>query len=135
MRIIIDTNIFVSGLLGSPSCRKIYSLFKENKFILIISEILFEELKFVIERPKFHLLIDNEERKEVILFIKYRAIFIKPEEKINICRDIKDNKILECALKAKANLIVTGDKDLLTLKTFRGIPIIKPKDFIKELEK
>lgn len=135
MLAVIDTNIFISGLLSSASCRKIFLSFKEEGFSLILSEMLFEELKFVTERPKFHLLIDSEERKEVMSFIKSHAIFVKPKEKVNICRDIRDNKLLECALEAKSDFIVTGDKDLLVLKSFRGIPIITAKEFLRRLRK
>ncbi len=135
MLAVIDTNIFISGLLGSGACRKVFLSFKEQQFTLDISEILFEELKFVTERSKFHSLIDSKERKEIIFFIKSHAIFVKPKEKVNICRDAKDNKLLECALRAKPDFIVTGDKDLLVLKSFQGISIISPKEFLIRLKK
>ena len=135
MRVVIDTNIFISGLLGSGSCRKVYLSFKEGEFELVVSEVLFEELKFVIERPKFHLLIDAEEKKEVILFIRSKAIFVKPKRKFNICRDTKDNKLLECALEARADFIVSRDKDLLILKSFLGTSIVSPKEFLNKLKK
>lgn len=135
MDAVVDTNIFISGLLGSGPCRKIYLSFKEGRFNLFISEILFEELKFILERPKFNLLINRQEREEMLSFIKFRAVFDKPKEKVNICRDIKDNKVLECALETNPNFIVTGDTDLLVLKTFRGIPILKPKEFLTHLNK
>lgn len=135
MRAVIDTNTFISGLLGSRTCRKIFLFLKEKMFSLDISEVLFEELKFVIQRPKLRPLINNEERKEIISFIKHQAIFIKPKEKVNICRDTKDNKILECALEAKSDCIVSGDKDLLVLKSFRRIPVITSKEFITRLTK
>ena len=133
MHAVVDTNIFISGLLGSDTCRKVFLSFKEQRFELVISEILFEELKFVLDRPKFRLLIKSGEKKEAISFIKSHAIFVKPKEKVDICRDAKDNKVLECALEAKCDCIVSGDKDLLVLKSFRGIPVISTTKFLSKL--
>ena|SRR3989338_1911819 len=134
MRAVIDTNVFVSGLLGSGACRKLYLSLKEGTFIIMTSEILLEELEFVIGRPKFHLLINSEERKEVISFVRSHALSVRPKEKVNICRDTKDNKVLECALEAEVDFIVSGDEDLLVLKSFRNIPIINPREFLKRLK-
>lgn len=94
MRVVIDTNIFVSGLLGSGTCRKLFLSFAEQRFDIVISEILFEELRFV-----------------------------------------KDNNILECAIEAKADCIVSRDKDLLILKSFHSIPILLPHQFLARLKK
>lgn len=135
MRVVIDTNVFISGLLGSITCRNIFLIFTKEKFELVISEVLFEELKFVIARPKLHLLIDSQEKEGVISFIKYRALFIKPKERVDICRDTKDNKILECALEANVNFIISLDNDLLSIKSFRGIPILSPKEFLLRLKR
>jgi putative PIN family toxin of toxin-antitoxin system len=135
MHAVVDTNVFVSGLIGSGACRKVFLAFKEGRFSLIISEILFEELEFVTQRQKFHPLINSQERKEAISFIKFRAIFIKPKERVSICRDPQDNNILECALASRPGFIVTGDRDLLVLKSFRGIPIITPAAFLPFLNK
>jgi predicted nucleic acid-binding protein len=54
-----------------------------------------------------------------------------PIEKISLCRDIEDNKILECALAGKVDFIVSGDKDLLSLHLFKNIPIITPRKFLE----
>ena len=51
----------------------------------------------------------------------------------NVCRDVDDHIVIECALEAQAHFIITGDKDLLTIKTFKNIHIITPEDFLKIL--
>jgi uncharacterized protein len=66
-----------------------------------------------------------------LLFLHDRVRLIVPGRNIVLCRDPDDDKFLSCAVSANATWIVSGDKDLLTLKAIEGIPIIKPADFIK----
>lgn len=133
MLAVIDTNVFVSGLLGSGICRQIFLAFKDNKFNLLTSEVLFDELVYVLKRPKFHLLIDSKGKEDLLSFIRYTAIFVSLKKKIKICRDAKDNMVIECAFEGKSDYIVSGDKDLLTLTRFHNIPIISPKEFLADL--
>lgn len=133
MATVIDTNVIVSGLLTKGTCRELISLLKNNKFILAISPILFEELKFVIGKEKFQLLMNEDDKEGIISFIKSHALFFEPKIKLKLCRDTKDNKILETAITAKADFIVTGDDDLLSIKGF-STPIITPKEFLKILQ-
>ena len=132
LKVVIDTNILVSILKGSRVLSPIYNAFKNNRFTLIISHEILEEFAAVLYRPS--LKIDPKDVRELFKLIKIKSTRVEPRIRVNACRDNKDNFILELAIEAKANLIVTGDEDLLTLKTFRSIPIIKPKDFIKRLE-
>lgn len=67
--------------------------------------------------------ITSDQIIQKIVFLAH--LVIGPKLNIKICRDPKDNKILECAAHAKADYIISGDKDLLILKDFRGIPIVK----------
>lgn len=131
---VIDTNILVSILKGSPKLSFIYDAFKKDKFKLAISDELLKEFSAVLYRP--HLKIEYHDIKELFRLIKARAVRIKlPFPSIDICRDPEDNFILEIALEAKADFIVSGDKDLLVLKSFRGIPIITPREFFACLKK
>lgn len=59
------------------------------------------------------------------------AIKVIPKEKVNVCRDPKDNMFLELSLSGNADYLVTGDKDLLEIKEFKGTKIIKPKEFLE----
>lgn len=135
VRAVVDTNVIISGSLKPGNPRKIWSAFKSGKCRFVLSSSMLRELNVVLQRPKFHNLINEDGRKEIVLYLELLAELIEPAEAVTICRDPEDNHILSCALKAEVDFIVTGDKDLLTLKSFRGIPIVKPKEFLARLKK
>ena len=87
IRAVIDTNIFISCLLKSPANLAVYHAFKENKFTLIISDRLIEEIKEVFRGKE--LKVDPLAVEELITVIKLRAITVNPKTKLNICRDKK----------------------------------------------
>ena len=62
-----------------------------------------------------------------------KALIVKPRVKVKACSDPEDDAVIECAIAAKAKRIVTGDQDLLTMKTYRGISIISPRSFASSL--
>lgn len=129
--IILDTNIFISSLLKSKNCLVILEALKQDKFKLILSERLIEEFLIVAKDPKFE--FSKYEIEELEELIKEKAEIVNPAEKVSVCRDPKDNIVLECALAGKPDFIVTGDKDLLSLKKFNNIPIITLYEFVKLL--
>lgn len=135
-RVVVDTNVLVSGLLGiknSPSSR-ILTAIRNQQIILVISPVILEEVVDVINRERIVKLtkMRDEERKEFIdeLIERSEVTAGKQMSKI-VGRDVKDDKFLACACEAKADYIVTGDEDLLTLREYEGIKIIKPREFIK----
>ena len=135
VRIALDTNVIVSAVVRGGIPRKIWSAFKEGQITLIFSFSMLEELKRVFKKSKFTNIINEEEAKKILLFIELFAEFIElPAVKISVCRDPADNHILLAASSGKADFIVTGDKDLLVLKSFRKIPIITPRELLKILE-
>ena len=128
MKIVIDTNIWISYLLGSllqGLDNKILS--KEIK--IVVSNEMLKELAAVLARPKFKEIISYKQIKKLFSLIDGYAVIVSPKQKVDVCRDKKDNFLLEVALEAKAEYLVTGDNDLLVLNNFRGIKIVKPKDF------
>ena len=133
IRITVDSNVFISGLLDSKDCKTVFTAFKRHKFVLIISSVLFQELLWVLARPKFNQITNKEEGRDVLNSIKDLAIFVEPSQPISVCRDIKDNKVLECAVEGQCQYLVTRDQDLLILKDIQKIPIITPKEFMKIL--
>ena len=128
-KIVVDTSVFVSALLCSKSCRHIYELLKEDRFRLVISKNLLTELKNVLTLAKFE--FTKEEIDELTEHISRKAQKVESTAKIDICRDPKDNIVLECAAAGKADFIVTEDNDLLSLKSFRKIRIITPRKFLE----
>lgn len=135
VRVLVDTNVIVSAAIKGGTPRKIWSAFRKSKIRLVFSSSMLGELIKVFKRSKFTNLISEDEAKKILLFIKLFAEFIEPTAKTTICRDPADNHILATASSAEADFIVTGDKDLLVLKSFRKIPVITPKEFIKRLKK
>ena len=87
----------------------------------------------VLSRDKFDKYLPKEEREKQLKLIFEQAEFF-PTGKLTIlaCRDVEDNKFLELALAAKADCIITGDKDLLVLHPFHDIPILSPSDFVNQ---
>jgi len=135
LKVIIDTNILISGLLKSPSCRKIIRLLEEKRFILITSPPILDELMGVISRPKFHNVILRETIEKLIEIMKTQAILVKPSRLLFVIKeDPADNRFLEAALQANVDLIISGNHHLLSLKNFHNIPIITSKEFLSRLK-
>ncbi|MEK6751626.1 MAG: putative toxin-antitoxin system toxin component, PIN family [Chloroflexota bacterium] len=128
MRVVLDTNIFISSILGGR-LKIIVDEWKAGKFKLIVSEAIAREYLDVINRPKFK--IPQIEIVTATEYLLQNAEFVTPEEKIVvIVADSTDNKFLEAAVAGKVNYIVSGDGHLLDLGSFRDIPIITARDFI-----
>lgn len=125
MRVVFDTNIFISAALKGGFSEDILKMASSNIITLICSEDILNEL--------FEKLIDKFEWKTgnaqfFVETIEEISEIVKVEEKLSvIARDPKDNKILECAVSGKADLIVSSDQDLIKLKKFQNIAIVHPK--------
>lgn len=131
-RAVVDTNVFVSIILGGILSETLYKDLQEENVRLILSETLLDELLYVLSRPKLR--FDKTHSDNVVNFLLKKAEFVTPSETISLCRDPKDNKVLECAAAGNPDFIVTGDEDLLVLEPFRGIPILRPNEFLVRLK-
>jgi putative PIN family toxin of toxin-antitoxin system len=132
MRIVLDTNIFISAVLGGR-LGVIVDEWKAGKFTLIITDAIAREYLDVINRPKFK--IPENEIIATTDYLLQTAEFVTAQEEISfIVADPTDNKFLEAAIAGKANLIVSGDNHLLELKSFREVPIITAREFITQLK-
>ena len=134
MRYVFDTNVIVSSLLfenGNPSKAFRYAL-KYGEILLSLE--LLEELSDVLGREKFNRFVTSEERDEFLEIFVERAVLVEVIEKVQECRDPKDDKILELALNGGAEYIVSGDKDLLVLNPFRDVKIITVEEFLRTVE-
>jgi len=126
MKVVIDTNIWISYLLGSllqGMDEKILS--KEIK--VVVSNETLKEMSEVSSRPKFKNIFTAKRIKELFSLLDSYAIVVSPSQKVNVCRDGKDNFLLEVALEGEADYLVTGDEDLLVLDPFHNTKIVKPK--------
>ena len=131
LRLVIDTNILVSSILIESSLPDI--AFKEARKIgtILFSDVTFQELQEVLTRSKFDKYIPLDIRSQFLAKIKLESEQILVSEIVNKCRDPKDDKFLDVALNGQATHIITGDKDLLELNPFEGIPILTPKQFLE----
>lgn len=128
---VFDTNSLISAFLikSSVSALALDRVIANGR--LASSPSCLQGFSEVIFRAKFDPYFKEErERMEAIQQVERNSIIFLPGETIQDCRDLKDNKFLELAVEAKARCVITGDKDLLVLNPFRGIPILTPSDFL-----
>jgi len=105
---------------------------RDGAYVLLYSEPLLTELVDVLNQPRIRdkYSLTPEDIKTIVALILLRGETVVPKRRITICRDPKDNMFLEAAADGSANMIVSGDDDLLSLEAFEGIPIATPADFL-----
>lgn len=129
IRIVLDTNVVVSALLNPDRARNILKLILERRARHFSSIDILQELRTVLSRAQFRL--NREQVDAFILEWEEISQMVSVDLKIQeICRDSDDHIILECAVKSKADFIVTGDADLLVLNEFLGTRIVTPAGFL-----
>ncbi len=130
MRAVIDTNVFVSSFFGGNP-RKIIDLWKNDKLTLCLSNAVLDEYINVLRRIG---LKDEAELEELILLFSsgFNLLFTTKTPKVKIIRnDPDDDKFIECAMALKADVIITGDREVLSIKEYRGIKIMTPLQFLE----
>lgn len=131
LKVVFDTNIFISAIIFGGNPRTCLELAREGKIQLFSSlSILLELAKKLAAKFGWK----DKDIKEVIQGISKFAVIIKPTIKIDkIKGDKTDNRILECAVTAKADCVISGDKHhLLSLKKFENIPILSSTQFLNK---
>lgn len=104
-----------------------------NEFSVIASQFTLSELFETLLNSKFDKYVTVPKRIEFLKIYKNALQIIQVTESINVCRDPKDNMFLELAVSGNAQMIISGDKDLLELNPFRDIRIISPKEFLEQI--
>jgi putative PIN family toxin of toxin-antitoxin system len=131
VKVVIDTNIFVSSFLGGNP-RKIIDLWKNEKITLCLSNAILDEYIDVLRRIG----LKNEYELEELLSLfstGFNILFITKTPKIKIIKsDPDDDKFIECALALKADAVITGDREVLAVKEYMGIRILTPKQFLEK---
>ena len=130
MRCVVDTNVFVSAVIFPDAVprRAVSSVL--NREVLLISESTLQELTEVLFRPKFDPYISCKERALFLVQLGSVAEVVPIIQLARECRDPKDDKFLELALNGRADVIITGDEDLLEMNPWRGFQIISPAEYI-----
>lgn len=131
LKVVLDTNILVSALLFRGELSRLIDLWKKDRVIPFISKETFQELKAVLEYPKFHLTKDEIRtiiEEEILPFFEVVDV---ASEVSGICNDPDDDKFISCAISASADFIVSGDKHLCELHTYKSVKIIRAADLMK----
>jgi putative PIN family toxin of toxin-antitoxin system len=131
LRCVFDTNVIISAALFeySKPAQALEKVFAIGE--LLFSEATENELEDTFFRKKFDPYLTVEERTEFLHYFLQQSVKIQITRSVSICRDPKDNMILELAVSGQADVIITGDKDLLDLEHFEGISILSPKGFLE----
>ncbi len=130
-RVVLDTNIYLSGIIFGGNCRRILDLVIEKKVISFTSTPILLELSEKLDR-KFHW--NKGQIITTVKFISKTVSLVFPKQKLDVIKmDKSDNKIIEAAVTADSDFIVTGDNHLLKVKRFNDIKIVSPAQFLKLL--
>jgi putative PIN family toxin of toxin-antitoxin system len=129
MRVVFDTNIFVSAFIIPGSlAEKAFLKVIEREDILLLSKEMLDELLSILS-TKFSR--DREEISRVAVIISEMVEWVKPNIRISVLKDEPDNRILECAASGEADIIVTGDKEMLRLKVYGKTRVISLKAYLE----
>lgn len=134
-RAVLDTNVVVSALLFRGETSRLHTLWKKKAFTIVATKEVMEEYLRVLAYPKFGLTereIRDIVHEELLPYVEPVSVQGKPDA---LCPDPDDEKFLSCAEGAKADMIVSGDADLLRLKRYKGCPILSIKTFLKRFGK
>lgn len=139
MKVVLDTNVFISALLWQKSIKEILNLARQKKIQICVSQKILTEFTKVLKYPKFSQRLKSigKTPSEIINeFLEIIKLYSSIELKTAIIKeDPSDTKFLSCAFSCGASFIISGDKHLLSLKKFRNIPILSPQKFLKILKK
>lgn len=129
IKVVLDTNVLISSLFWKGHSRSIVDLAISNKIKPITSPEILEETEAVLYEG-FPGVPYNRIEEIIKDILSYSSVISASTITVKGLRDIKDTKIIACAISAKAEYIITGDKDLLILKEYKGIKILNPKTFL-----
>jgi putative PIN family toxin of toxin-antitoxin system len=137
IRAVVDTNVLVSGLMsesGPPS--EIVDAWLEGRYTLITSPYMVEELVHVLSYPRIRdrLRLERDELQAIVIALLAQAEVTPGQLPLaDVTRDPRDDAVVACAIEGGAEVIVSGDQDLLALGTYRGIEVVTPRRFTELL--
>jgi putative PIN family toxin of toxin-antitoxin system len=129
-RVVLDTNVVLSGLLFPGSVPSL-ALLNAQAATVLASDATLLELLEVMSRDRFDRYVDRDLRQHLVAEFANACETVQIVSPIHVCRDSKDDKFLEVAVDGRADLIVTGDRDLLDLHPFQGIAILTPAEYLE----
>ncbi len=135
VKVIIDTNLWISFLIGLKSSSILRSILTDGKITIVMTDILQQEIMTVASRPKFSRYFAPDACERLLSFLRSRSEFHPLDEIPQRCRDSKDDYLLELARVSDADILVSGDEDLTEMKQFGHCHIITLSQLKKALKK
>ena len=129
MKIILDTNVFISGIFFSGPPSQILKAWQNSRLQIVLSQEILNEYQRVAESlaakfPTIDIL-------PIIELITIHGQLIDTEGfDVSVCDDPDDNKFMECAIAGNSEIIISGDKHLLKVSGYQGITVLKPREFV-----
>lgn len=136
MRVVLDTNVLISGTFWIGDSFRILNLVDSRKIVLILSKEILEEYDRVVHSDEImEKSAYREERVSVMRKLFMISEMVTPTTRVQIIKDDPDdNKFLDAAIEGRAKYVVSQDRHLLNLKDFRSIVILEPKEFLLLLQ-
>jgi putative PIN family toxin of toxin-antitoxin system len=133
-RVVIDTNVLISGLLATTStpAKAVERAITTGQIVATTATL--RELIAKLLSPKFDRYASRERRDALLLRLAPLVEIVEAVQEIRASRDRRDDKFLDAAVNGRADVLVSGDRDLLALNPFRGIPIVTPSEYLKRPE-
>jgi putative PIN family toxin of toxin-antitoxin system len=129
VKVVLDTNVFVSGVFFSGPPFQILEAWRTGEIQLVVSPEILDEYRRVGEiLAEEHPAVNLEPMLEYV--IQHAVVFSVPPLPEKVCEDPDDDKFLACALASESNLVVSGDKHLLKVSGYQNIEVLKPRDFL-----
>ena len=134
LSVVFDTNIWVSFLIGKV-LSGLEDFIIDNRIQIVLSDELLEEMNDVLHRPKFQRYFTVEVINELVSLMLGKVEMVEIKEAFDVCRDPKDNFLLDLCVSGNADYLISGDEDLLTLNSFGRTKIINYRKFQEVLDK
>ena len=138
LRVVLDTNEFVSSVLvhhGLPA--QVLDAWRQRQFILIVSPAIIAEIRFTLNYPRIRRKypITDADVQSLVALLTHDAVVVPGTVTVSgvIPDDPDDERVLACAVEGQAELIVSGDRHLLSVSGFSGITVLRPKEFLEFL--
>jgi putative PIN family toxin of toxin-antitoxin system len=133
LRFVFDTNSLISAALSDESISRRAFDHALDRGTILVSLPVVTELNEVLSREKFRPYVTEDEARQFLATFAGASEWVEIDVTINDCRDPSDNNFLELAVSGRANLIVTGDNDLLVLNPYQGKRILTPSEFLRQV--
>lgn len=129
-RIVIDVNLWVSAAISRSVAQQIRAILLQDHIEIIACDELLDEFEKTLYKPKLQKYVTPERIQIALELVKESTTLFRPESKVALCRDGKDDYLLALAKDAQASYLLTGDKDLLVLKHFQETQILSISEYM-----